>query len=135
MADKSFTLEIVTPEKSVFTGEVESIIAPGEKGYFQILHNHTPFLSTLQIGRINVLEGGNETLYALSGGFAQVTNNKVSVLAETAEIAGDIDLLRAKEAQRRAENRLVSKEDDMDFERARLALFRAINRIRIAGLN
>jgi F-type H+-transporting ATPase subunit epsilon len=135
MAEKSFTLEIVTPEKSVFTGEVDSIIAPGEKGYFQILHNHTPYLSTLQIGMINVREGGNETLYALSGGFTQVSNNKVTVLAETAELAGDIDLIRAKEAQRRAESRLVSKEDDMDYERARLALFRAINRIRIAARN
>jgi len=133
MAEKTFILEIVTPEKSVFSGEVESLGAPGTEGYFQVLHNHTPFVCTLQTGEIIVDTDGGKAFFATSGGFAEVSNNKVTVLAETAEKTDDIDVFRAEEAKKRAEDRLQSSDKDIDIERARLALFRALNRIRAAG--
>ncbi len=131
MADKSFTLDIVTPIKNVFSGDVEGVVMPGTEGYFQILHNHTPFMATIQIGEIKVNIDGKDHFYSTSGGFAEINSNKVSILAETAEKADDIDLARAEEAKKRAEERISSGARDMDAERARLSLFRALNRIRV----
>lgn len=130
MADKTFHLDIVTPTKNVFSGEIESIVASGTEGYFQILPRHTPFLSTLQIGEMRIRKEGKDDYYATSGGFAEVHSNRVSILAETAEHSREIDPDRANEAKARAEKLLASPSDDIDQVRARLALFRAINRIR-----
>ena len=131
MAEKTLYLDIVTPTSSVFSGEVESIVAPGTEGYFQILPFHTPFLSTIQVGEIRTKEKDKEGYYATSGGFAEVHANRVSILAETAEMAHEIDIERAQAAKQRAEKLLEHREDWVDYERARLALYRAINRIRI----
>ena len=131
MAEKTLYLDIVTPTSSVFSGEVESIVAPGTEGYFQILPGHTPFLSTIQVGEIRTKEKDKEGYYATSGGFAEVHANRVSVLAETAERAHEIDIERAQAAKQRAEKLLDTREDWVDYERARLALFRALNRLRI----
>jgi F-type H+-transporting ATPase subunit epsilon len=132
MADKNFHLDIVTPTKQVFSGDVDSVIAPGTEGQFQILHDHTRFLVTIQIGEIKVKEQGKEQSYATSGGFVEVHENSVSILAETAETAEDIDIERSREAEQRAKKRLEeSHDEEVDSERARLALFRALNRMQI----
>lgn len=131
MAEKLLHLDIVTPKRNVFSGEVESIVAPGTEGYFQLLQGHTPFLTTLQIGEIRIRKSGKDEYYATSGGFTEVHLNRVSILAETAEAGKEIDLERAAAAKRRAEKLLESREKWVDVDRARLALFRALNRIRI----
>jgi len=133
MAEKTVILEIVTPERLVFSGDVTSMIAPGTEGYFQILHNHAPFLSTLDVGEIRVNYGGKDHFFATSGGFAEISQNKIAVLAETAEKTEEIDVARAEAAKKRAEERLQKHTTDIDVVRAESALYRAVNRIRIAG--
>jgi len=129
MAEKSFTLEIVTPRKVVFKGDVVSFSAPGVLGGFQVLYSHAPLLSELQIGEVKFVDAnGKEARYATSGGFVEVKNNHVVMLAETAERSDEIDIERAKAAQARAQKRLSEK--DADLDRASVALARAINRLR-----
>ncbi|HTR82754.1 MAG TPA: F0F1 ATP synthase subunit epsilon [Bacteroidota bacterium] len=135
MADKHLTLDIVTPSKVVYSGEVLSFSAPGTEGGFQVLVNHAPLLSSLTVGQVKITDAaGKEFHYATSGGFVEVKNNKVILLAETAERSDEIDIKRAEEAKRRAHERL-QKEEQIDEERARAALIRAINRLKIAGSN
>ena len=132
MAGKNFNLDIVTPTKTVFSGEVQSFSAPGEAGGFQILFNHAPFLSSITVGQVKVIDpAGAESRYATSGGFVEVNNNKVILLAETAERSNEIDVERAEKAKERASQRL-QEEESIDEERARIALIRAINRLKIA---
>ncbi len=132
MEDKNFTLDIVTPTKTVFSGAVQSFSAPGEAGGFQILFNHAPFLSSITVGQVKVIDlAGAVSRYATSGGFVEVNNNKVILLAETAERSDEIDVQRAEKARARAAQRLEN-EERIDEERARVALARAINRLRIA---
>jgi F-type H+-transporting ATPase subunit epsilon len=136
MADKTFHLEIVTPKRIVFKGEVTSFSAPGVDGGFQVLHNHAPLLASVKIGKVKIIEvGGNESHYAISGGFVEVRENKVILLAETAERADEIDVERVKAARDRALKRIAEKYPDIDIERAKLALYRALNRLKIAGVH
>jgi F-type H+-transporting ATPase subunit epsilon len=129
-----FELEIVSPQRKEFTGNVQSVSCPGEQGRFQILHNHAPFLSTLTVGLVRVVDGEGTTInYAVSGGIAQVFHNKMRLLANAAERSDVIDIARAEEAKRRAEERLKSRQEGIDHERERLALLRAINRLKIAN--
>lgn len=135
MAGKNFSLDIVTPTRTVFSGEVQSFTAPGVLGGFQVLFNHAQLLSSIKVGRVKIIGGsGNEVHYATSGGFVEVNANKVILLAETAERSDEIDVQRAEEAKRRADEQL-RKEEDVDEERARAALVRAINRLKIAAEN
>jgi len=134
MYEKSFQLQIVTPDRVVFQGEATSLSAPGVQGGFQVLYNHAPFLSALEIGRIKVKDvSGSDTAYAAAGGFVEVRNNAVTVLAESAERVDEIDVKRAEAARDRAVKRLRANEAGIDVERARLALLRALNRLRVAG--
>ena len=127
-----FSLDIVTPTRTVFSGDVRSFSAPGEAGSFQILFNHAPFLSSITVGQVRVVDPtGAESRYATSGGFVEVNNNKVILLAETAERSDEIDVQRAEKAKERAAQRL-REEERIDEERARVALARAINRLKIA---
>lgn len=131
---KLLHVEIITPTKIVYSGDVVSFTAPGTEGRFQVLYNHTPFLSSLAIGPLKVLtEQKHELKFATSGGFTQVLQNKITVLAETAEKAEGIDVSRAQEARTRAEERLSRHDEMIDEERAKAALMRAINRLRVAG--
>ncbi len=133
MAEKSFILEIVTPRKIAFKGEVTSFSAPGVMGGFQVLYNHAPLLSALQVGEVKLISAeGGEKRFATSGGFVEVKDNHVVMLAETAERADEIDVERAKAAQGRAQKRLKEKQPDLDIERATAALAKAMNRLRIA---
>ena len=133
MADKTYHLDIVTPTRTVFSGEVMSFSAPGVMGGFQVLHSHAPLLSSITVGEVKVVDAaGRISLYATTGGFVEVNANKVILLAETAERSDEIDLKRAHEARQRAMDRLAKK-DEVDEERARAALARAFNRLKLAG--
>jgi F-type H+-transporting ATPase subunit epsilon len=133
MADKSFKLEIVTPKKIVFSGDVTSFSAPGVMGGFQVLKSHAPLLSTIAIGEVKLVDqSGTESRYATSGGFVEVHENKVMLLAETAERSDEIDVQRAESARERARMRLKEKVEETNIDRARLALFRAMNRLKVA---
>ncbi len=132
-SDKEFRLEILTPEKKAFLGQVSYIKAPGVEGYIGILANHAALLSALRIGELEIITENKRRYYAINGGFLEVLNNHVSVLAETAEAAENIDVARAKAAKERAAGKIEFKKTDTDFDRARLALIRAINRIKISA--
>ena len=136
MEEKIFQLDIVTPRKTIFSGKVVSVSAPGELGGFQVLVDHAPLLSSLVIGQIKVTDkNGNTEWYATTGGFLEVRNNRVILLAETAEKASEINVKRAEAAHDRAKERLHKRESGTDLVRAEAALQRALNRLRIAGKN
>ncbi len=128
----AFALEVVTPERVAYSGQVISLQAPGSEGGFGVLAGHIPLLTGLQIGRLRfVEEDGNEVKMAISGGFVEVRREQVSVLAETAERIEEIDVERAEAARRRAEEELArAREERVDIARAQAALARAVNRLR-----
>ena len=131
-------LEVVTPEKIVVSEEAQIVASPGSEGEFGVLTGHTPFLTSLKTGLIRYTDtSGKEHFVFVSGGFAEALPDKVTVLAESAEVSTDIDINRAKEALARAEKRLAEERtrEDIDFARARAALERATVRIRVAGLS
>ena len=134
MPEKTFKLEVVTPDRVVLSDdEIVSVTAPGSEGYFGMLANHAPMMTQLKIGEIDYRRAdGTSEAMAISGGFLEVFENAVTVLAESAEKAGEIDLDRAEQAKTRAEARISEHSLDIDVERAQLALQRAINRIRVA---
>jgi F-type H+-transporting ATPase subunit epsilon len=130
---RTFRLEIVTPDRALLSEEVVSIIAPGVEGYLGVLANHAPLVTELNVGVLRIrYPDDTEENVAVSGGFMEVANNRVLVLADAAERPQDIDIQRAKEALLRARRRL--QDPTMDRERARAALERAINRLRVAGV-
>jgi len=124
------TVEVVTPERVVYSGQAEMVIARGVQGDLGILPNHMPLVSPLKIAPVRIkTEGDKEVLMAVSGGFMEVRGDKVTILAETAELPGDIDVDRAKAAKARAEKRLAEKYAELDVLRAERALQRAMARI------
>jgi F-type H+-transporting ATPase subunit epsilon len=127
-------LELATPTRLVVSAEVEEVVAPGSVGYFGVLPGHAPFLTTLGVGELMYREGGRERHVAVSGGFAEVRNDKVIVLADTAERPEDIDRERAERARERAEQRLAGRaQDEVDYTRAAAALARALTRLQVAS--
>ena len=131
----TFNLEIVTPKEMVYGGYVRHLQAAGSQGSFGILAGHVPLLASLSIGTIRIdKEDGKFHLMSISGGVAQVSSQGVTILAETAEKAEEIDVERARSAQERAEKRLKNegKEKDFDSIRAEAALGRALNRLKIS---
>ena len=125
-------LEIVTPEKQIFSGDVDSIIVPCNTGYLGILPGHAPLLAELGIGEISYKAGEQTEYIFCSWGFLEILPDRVVLLAQTAETASDIDVKRAEEAKARAEKLLTSKDPNVDFGAAELALLRAISRINAA---
>lgn len=125
-------LEIVTAERSIFSDDVDVVVAPGIDGELGILPHHAPLLTALQGGELRIKKGGEEISMALSGGFLEVMRNKVLILADTAERDDEIDLERAEAAKRRAEQTLRSAGTEVDRARAEAALRRALTRINIA---
>jgi len=125
-------LEVVTPEKIVYSGAVDEVTIPGTEGEFGVLRGHEPFLTSVDIGELYFLSGGKKINYAVNVGYAEVTGSKVTVLIETAERFDAIDKDRALKAKEKAESALtqLAKEHD-DYEKMRLALARAINRISV----
>lgn len=131
MFDKPYRLEIVTPRKIIFSGEVLSFSAPGVTGGFQVLAQHAPLLSETGIGAIKLTtKDGQEIRYATSGGFVEVKNNSLVMIAETIENVEEIDVARAEAARQRALKRIKERKPGTDLIRAEAALQRALNRIR-----
>lgn len=128
----TFLLEIVTPERKVYGQEVDMIIARGADGELGILPNHIPLVTPLKIAPLEVKKTGGRETIAISGGFMEVRKDKVVILAESAELPGEIDVDRARAAKERAEKRLQAKRDDIDHHRAEMALLRALTRIDVA---
>ena len=133
MADR-ITLEIATPTRLVVAETVDEIVIPGSQGYFGVLPGHAAFLTTLGVGELMYRMGRDEHYLAVAGGFAEVRNDKVIVLADTAERPEEIDRTRAERARERAERRLAGRvEEEVDYQRALAALARALARLLTAG--
>lgn len=133
MADR-LTLEIATPARAVVTETVDEVVAPGSEGYFGVLPGHAPFLTTLGIGEVTYRIGPDQFHLAAAGGFAEVRNDKVILLADTAERPEEIDGARAERARERAAQRLSGRaQEEVDFTRAAAALARALARLQVAG--
>ena len=117
----------------LYQGRVASLVAPGLEGYFGVLARHAPLVAQLAPGELSVVdEKERRRFFAVSGGFLEVGWDRVTVLADAAEAADDINVARARQAQERAQRRLRSRESDVDLARAEIALRRALNRLRIA---
>lgn len=128
-------LEIVTPFGITYEGAVKNCSIPGVVAPFQVLKNHAPMVSLIEIGVIKIEElSGREFYLATGGGICEIDQNKIRIIVESAEFSDTIDILRAKEAKERAEKRIKSKDADVDIDRSRLALLRAINRLKISQL-
>ncbi len=126
-------LEIVTPERLAYRDEVDSVQLPGSEGQLGVLPHHAPLISTLGVGELTVHKDGREESFAIFGGFLQVRPDKVVVMAETADLASEIDLERAQRARRDAEQALASPaREEADIAQARASLQRALLRIRVA---
>jgi F-type H+-transporting ATPase subunit epsilon len=126
---EKINLEIVTPEKHLFSGAVDSVTVPANTGYLGILPGHAPLLAELGIGEISFRIGEKTEYLFCSWGFLEVLPDRAVLLAQTAELASDIDIKRAEEAKARAEKLLLSRDLSIDFHRAELALLRAIARL------
>ncbi len=127
--DKHFTLEIVTPSKTLDFEKVKYLRAPSLEGLFGVMPGHVTSIINLDIGEIKILFNDKENFFAISGGFAQISKNKVSLLVESIESKDEIDQDRLKEALKRAKLRL--KDASMDQARANLAISRARNRLKV----
>jgi F-type H+-transporting ATPase subunit epsilon len=132
MIDKKFKLEIITPERVVYSEDVTHVKAPGLTGYYGILVNHTPMITALKIGEIEIEINSDKKLFASTAGFGEMLNNKLTILVEAAEEASSIDVSRAEKSKERALRRIQEENDDIDYVRARKSLYRALNRLEIA---
>ncbi|MCL6628880.1 MAG: F0F1 ATP synthase subunit epsilon [Armatimonadetes bacterium] len=133
MPEKTFKIEVITPERTVLTQEVVSLVVPAMEGQLGIMADHAPLIAELTIGEIWFRgPNGEVTRLATSGGFLEVRENTVRILVDTAERAEEIDVVRAEEARKRAEARLRSREEGVDLARAEAALKRAIVRLKVA---
>jgi F-type H+-transporting ATPase subunit epsilon len=128
-------LEIVTPDRALVSEEVDEVQLPGSEGYFGVLPGHTPLLATLQVGELWYRIGQEKHFLMIAFGFVEVVPDRVTVLAQVAERAQDIDVNRAERAKQRAEERIVKgpTHSDVDFERARLAMMKSLVRLQVAS--
>ncbi len=132
---KELFLEVVTPQKAVVSEEAQLVVAPGSEGEFGVLKGHTTFLTSLKTGMLRYQDtSGKDRYLFVNGGFAEVLPDKVTILAESAELKNDIDAARAEQAKKRAEGRLASRSDGVDVARAEAALKRAIYRLNIKNM-
>ena len=126
-------LEVVTPERTVLTTEAESVMVPGVDGYIGFMSHHAPLVAGLSVGIVQFgPEHGEKRRLAITGGFVEVADNRVTILADTAELDEEIDVGRAQAARERAERRLRERAATTDLVRAEAALQRALNRLRAA---
>src|SRR5262245_3935827 len=129
----SIKLQIVSPERSLVNETVDEVEIPGADGYFGVLPGHTPLLALLGAGELWYRQGQERTYLHISFGFAEVQPDRVTILAQIAEKAEEIDVARAEAAKKRAEERLVKPAIDMDAERARIALMKALIRLQVSA--
>ncbi len=127
------TLELVTPNRAVVREAVDEVQLPGTEGYLGVLPGHTPLLTALQVGELWFRQGDDESFLAVAFGFAEILPDRVTILAHVAERAEEIDIERAKEAERRARDRMAKSAVDIDFERARIALMKSMIRLQVAA--
>jgi F-type H+-transporting ATPase subunit epsilon len=133
MAEK-LLLEVVTPDRKLLSAEADVVVLPGVEGQFGVLYGHVPFLSALDIGEMYYRDGAKTEYLSVSGGFAEVTGTKVTIVAEAAESGREIDIERARRALERAEKRLaMARTENIDWTRAETALRRAMMRMKVAG--
>ncbi|MEF3168848.1 MAG: F0F1 ATP synthase subunit epsilon [Deltaproteobacteria bacterium] len=135
MANK-IQLDIVTPMKLVVSDQVDLVTVPGSDGTFGVMANHTALLSSLKIGELRYTKDGTTVRLAVNGGFCEISNNRMSVLSESAEVSTEIDVERALRAKERAERRIQEAQtsrEKIDLARAQAALARALTRLRVAG--
>ncbi len=131
-------LEVVTPAGAIVSEDVDIVNAPGYGGDFGVLANHAPFLSTIKIGLLTYESGNNRKSLMVSGGFCEVSNNKITFLVESAEAGSDIDVNRAMKAKERAEKRLAqaaAQDDTLNQVRAEASLQRALARIKASKVS
>lgn len=130
----TLTVSVVTPDGPVLEDDFEMIVAKSDQGELGILPDHIPLVTPLEISGVRLKKNDQVVgRIAVSGGLLEVNSNKVTILAQSAENAADIDKERAIQAKQRAERRLQAKQDNIDRKRAQLALNRAVNRIDLAG--
>jgi len=129
----TLTLEVVTPDRALVNEQVDEVQLPGAEGYFGVLPGHTPLLATLQVGELWYRVGQEKSYMAVAFGFVEVLPERVTVLAQIAERAQEIDVARAEAAKRRAEELVVRPQADMDFQRARIALMKSLVRLQVAS--
>lgn len=123
-------LKIITHERVVFDEDVDEIYSKGTQGEFGILPNHIPFMSALEIGVTKIIQGGKPVFFTTMGGVFQLKDNEAVILTQTAEKAEEIDVERAAESKKRAEERLEASAADIDTQRAEIALARALARLK-----
>jgi F-type H+-transporting ATPase subunit epsilon len=126
-------LQIVSADRSLLNETVDEVVIPGFDGYFGVLPGHTPMLAVLQVGELWYRQGQEKHYVSLAFGFAEVLPDRVTILAQIAEKADEIDLARAEAAKKRAEERLARPVVDMDAERARISLLKALTRLQVAS--
>ena len=129
----SLSLEVVTPDRAIIREQVDEVVLPGSEGSFGVLPGHAPLLATLQVGEMWYRKGQETHYLAIAFGFVEVLPDKVTVLAQVAEKAEEIDLTRAEAAKVRAEQRIATPQSDMDFERARVAMMKSLVRLQVAS--
>jgi len=129
----SLQLHVVSADRALVNATVDEVEVPGAEGYFGVLPGHTPMLATLQVGQLSYRQGQETHYLAIAFGFAEVQPTQVTILAELAEPAAEIDVSRAEAARKRAEDRLNKPTVDMDFERARIAMLKALVRLQVAS--
>lgn len=127
------TLEVVTPDRSVVQERVDEVEIPGAEGYFGVLPGHTPLLAMLHVGELWYRKGSETVHLSIAFGFAEVLPDRVTILAQLAEKAEEIDIARAEKAKRRAEERITQPALEMDYERARIAMMKALIRLQVAS--
>ena len=134
MPDKTFTLEVITPDRKVFSDDqIVSVTLPGIQGYLGVLANHEPLMTALAIGALDYRRAdGTVDAMALTGGFVEVFDNKVTVLADVAEKREEIDIERAEKPSVGPRKEWSRRRQDIDLERARISLMRALNRLNVA---
>ena len=125
-------VEVVTAERIVYSQEgVDEVIAPGEEGEFAVLPQHAAFITTLLPGELRIMKGSDEEVMAVTGGFCEVRNDRVVILADAAERIEEIDVARAEEARRRAEESLMERAELADLAQTQASLMRAMMRLRV----
>jgi F-type H+-transporting ATPase subunit epsilon len=127
-------LSVVTPERALLEESVDEVVLPGLNGYMGVLPGHAPLFSELATGVVSYKQGGTTRSLSLAGGFVEVIDNQVRVLADVAELASSIDVERARRARARAAERIESRDPDVDYDRARQALQRAETRLSVASV-
>ena len=125
-------LQIITAEREVYSGQVDALVAPGIEGQLGILPRHAPLVTILQPGELMLRNEGEESYLALSGGYMEVLGNRVIILADAAEDVDEIDEARAQEAMERAQERIASRQSDVELEQAIASLRRAQVRVTVA---